>query len=165
MKSLNWTINLHVNVYMTDDTVLTLTLDTPQMFYFMVLPLSSVIYNYLCNQYLSPLTLWVPIPFRRGVLDATLYDKVCQWLAADRWFSLGTPTTSINKNYRHDIAKILLKVALHVYTITLTTLSTIFLFDFRAVPSVCYFLFCFFVLFFFLQFINALFYNYKHQQK
>jgi len=42
----------------------------------------SWIYNYLCNQCLSPLTLWVRIPFRRGVLDTTLCDKVCQWLAA-----------------------------------------------------------------------------------
>jgi hypothetical protein len=28
-------------------------------------------------------------PFRRGVLDATLCDKVCQWLVTCRWFSLG----------------------------------------------------------------------------
>jgi hypothetical protein len=39
----------------------------------------SWIYNYMCNQNLSPLTLWVWIPLRRGVLDTTLYDKVCQW--------------------------------------------------------------------------------------
>ena len=26
-----------------------------------------------------------------GVLDTTSRDKVCQWLATDRWFSLGTP--------------------------------------------------------------------------
>jgi hypothetical protein len=44
-----------------------------------------VIYNYLCNQCLSTLRLWVRIPFRRGVLDTTLCDKVCQWLAAC-WF-------------------------------------------------------------------------------
>jgi len=49
-----------------------------------------VVYNYLCNQCLSPLTLWVLIPLRRGVLNATLYNKVCQWLAAGRWFSPGT---------------------------------------------------------------------------
>ena len=47
----------------------------------------SWIYNYLCNQCLSPHTLWVRIPPRRDVLDATLCDKVCQWLATDRWFS------------------------------------------------------------------------------
>jgi hypothetical protein len=36
------------------------------------------IYNYLCNQSLSPLALWVRIPLRRRVIDITLCDKVCQ---------------------------------------------------------------------------------------
>jgi len=36
-------------------------------------------YNYLCNQCLSPLTLWVRTQLRRGALDTTLCDKVCQW--------------------------------------------------------------------------------------
>ena len=36
----------------------------------------SWIYNYPCNQCLSPLTLWVRIPLRRGVLNTTLCDKV-----------------------------------------------------------------------------------------
>ena len=48
------------------------------------------IYDYLCNQYPSPLMLWVRIPLRRGVLDTTLCDKVCQWVATGWWFSLGT---------------------------------------------------------------------------
>jgi hypothetical protein len=48
----------------------------------------SWIYNYLCNQCLSLLTMWFQIPLRRGVLDATLCDTVCQWLTAGRWFSL-----------------------------------------------------------------------------
>jgi hypothetical protein len=30
--------------------------------------------NYLCNQCISPLTLWVRIPLRRGVLDTALCD-------------------------------------------------------------------------------------------
>jgi hypothetical protein len=47
----------------------------------------SWIYNYLCNQCLSPLTLWVWIPLRRSVLETTLCDKVCQWLATAQWFS------------------------------------------------------------------------------
>jgi hypothetical protein len=76
----------------------------------------SWIYNYLCNQYLSPLTLWVRIPLRWGVLDTTLYDQVCQWLATGRWFSLGTPVSSDNKTDRHDIAEILLKVVLNTIT-------------------------------------------------
>ena len=41
----------------------------------------SWIYNYLCNEYLSPLTLWVRILLRWGVLDTTLCDEVCQWLS------------------------------------------------------------------------------------
>jgi hypothetical protein len=39
------------------------------------------IYNYICNQCLSPLILWVWIPLRRDLPNATLRDKVCQWLA------------------------------------------------------------------------------------
>jgi hypothetical protein len=57
----------------------------------------SWIYNYLCNQCLSPLTLWVWILLRRGVLDTTLCDKTFQWLTTDRWSSLGTPVISTNK--------------------------------------------------------------------
>ena len=71
----------------------------------------SWIYNYLCNQCLSPLTLWVQISFRRGVLDTTLCNKVCQWLATGRWFSSGTPVSFTSKTSHHDIAEILLKVA------------------------------------------------------
>jgi hypothetical protein len=52
-------------------------------------------------------------PFRRGVLDTTLFDKLCQWLATGRWFSPGSPISSTNKIDRHDITEILLKVALN----------------------------------------------------
>jgi hypothetical protein len=34
--------------------------------------------TYVCNQYLSPLKLWVQISLRRGVLDTTWCDQVCQ---------------------------------------------------------------------------------------
>jgi hypothetical protein len=54
-------------------------------------------YNYLCNQCLSPLMLWVRISIR--VRCTTLCDKYCQWLATGRWFSLGTPVYSTNKNW------------------------------------------------------------------
>jgi len=37
----------------------------------------SWIYTYLCNQCLSPLTLWVWILLRRGVPNTTLCDEVC----------------------------------------------------------------------------------------
>ena len=67
--------------------------------------------NYLCNKCMSPLTLWVQIPLRRGVLYITLCDKVCHWLVTGRWFSLDTPVSSTNKTHHHDIAEILLKVA------------------------------------------------------
>ena len=62
----------------------------------------------------APLTLWVRIPLIR-VLDTTLCEKVCQWLATGRWFS---PVTSINKTDRHDITEILLKVALNTFNQT-----------------------------------------------
>jgi hypothetical protein len=75
------------------------------------------ILKYLCNQCLSPLKLWVRIPPRRGVLDTTLCDKVCQWLVAGWWFSL---VSSTNKTDGHDITKILLEVALNTPTLTLT---------------------------------------------
>jgi hypothetical protein len=44
------------------------------------------------------------------VLDATLCDKVCQWLAAGRWFSPDTLLSSSIKTDRHDIIEILLNV-------------------------------------------------------
>jgi hypothetical protein len=40
-------------------------------------------------------------------------DKVYQLLAHGRWFSPDTPDSSITKTGRHDIAEILLKVALN----------------------------------------------------
>ena len=42
-------------------------------------------------------------PLRRGVLDTTLCDKVCQWLTAGQWFSLGTPVFSTNETDHHNI--------------------------------------------------------------
>jgi len=43
---------------------------------------------------------------------AAASDKVYQLLAQGRWFSPATPTSSTTKTGRHDIAEILLKVAL-----------------------------------------------------
>jgi hypothetical protein len=40
-------------------------------------------------------------------------DKVYQLLANGRWFSPGTPASSTTKTGRHEIAEILLKVALN----------------------------------------------------
>jgi hypothetical protein len=44
---------------------------------------------------------------------AATSDKVYQLLAYGRWFSAGTPATSTTKTGRHDIAEILLKMALN----------------------------------------------------
>jgi hypothetical protein len=70
----------------------------------------SWIYYYLCNHYLSQLMLWVQISIRARC--TTLCDKVCQWLVAGWWFSLGPLVSSTNKADRHDITELLLKVAL-----------------------------------------------------
>jgi hypothetical protein len=43
----------------------------------------------LCNQCLSPLTLWVQIPLRWCVLDASLCEKKIQGLVTGRWFPGG----------------------------------------------------------------------------
>ena len=50
---------------------------------------------------------------KKGALDSQpQVEKVCQLLALGRWFSPGTPASSTTKTGRHDIAEILLKVAL-----------------------------------------------------
>ena len=56
--------------------------------------------------------------------------KVCPWLAKGLWFSPGTQGSSTNKTDHHDIAEIVLKVALN--TITLTT---------RICVMLCFFLY------------------------
>jgi hypothetical protein len=59
-------------------------------------------------------TAWVRVRFcklqKRGTRLAA--DKVYQLLADSRWFSPGTPASSITKTGHHDIAEILLKVVL-----------------------------------------------------
>ena len=73
--------------------------------------------------YLTTHTSLPPIPrgFAPGFVNykkwctllAAASDKVYQWLAHGRWFSTGTPVSSVTKTGRHDIAEILLKVALN----------------------------------------------------
>ena len=58
----------------------------------------------------------------RCVFNTTLCDKVCQWLVAGQWFS---PGSSTNKTDRHDIAEILLKVALNTITKYHTWIPTV----------------------------------------
>ena len=49
----------------------------------------------------------------RVVLNTTLCDKVCQWLATRRWFTVDTPVSPTSNSDRHDITEILLKVVLN----------------------------------------------------
>jgi hypothetical protein len=79
----------------------------------------SLIYNYLCNQCLSPLTLWVWFPLWRGVLDTTLCDIVCQWLTTGQCFLPGTAVSSTNETDHHNVAEILLKVVLNTINLTI----------------------------------------------
>jgi hypothetical protein len=91
----------------------------------------SWIYNYIYNQYLSPLTLLVRIPFRWGVLDKTLCDQVCQWLATGLPVTPGTPVSSTNKTDRHDITEILLYIYITlnlIFTITRKIIGFTYLF-------------------------------------
>ena len=46
----------------------------------------------------------------RGVLDTTLFVKVCQKLGTGRWFSPGTKVSSINKTDRYDVTEMFLNV-------------------------------------------------------
>jgi hypothetical protein len=56
----------------------------------------------------------------RGVLDTTVCDKVCQWRAIGLRFSPDSLVSSTNTTDCHNITEILLKVALHTITSTLS---------------------------------------------
>jgi hypothetical protein len=68
----------------------------------------SWIYNYLCNQCLSPLMLWVQISIRARC--TTLYLSVTCGRSV---VFPGHPVSCTNKTDRHDITEMLLKVALN----------------------------------------------------
>jgi hypothetical protein len=53
------------------------------------MPHVAWIYNYLCNQCLSHQSCKLEPRSWWGVLDTALCDKVCQWLATNRWFLSG----------------------------------------------------------------------------
>ena len=54
----------------------------------------------------------------QDVLYTTLCDKVCQWPAMGWWYiSPIIPVSTSNKADRHDIAEILLKVAINIITL------------------------------------------------
>ena len=58
--------------------------------------------------WLNELGRWI-----KQLRQAAASDNVYQLLAHGRWFSPGAPTSSTTKISRHDIAAILLKVALN----------------------------------------------------
>ena len=63
----------------------------------------------------------LPVQTWWGVVDTTLCDKDCQWLATGLWFF---PVSSTNKTDCHDITEILLKVALKTIYLNLLLLNT-----------------------------------------
>jgi hypothetical protein len=73
----------------------------------------------LSNTSYKPITNTAWVRARRCKLQkgctrlAVACDKVYQLLAHGRWFSPGTPASSTTKTGRHEIAEILLKVALN----------------------------------------------------
>jgi hypothetical protein len=83
--------------------------------------------------------LWRKPEYQRKTTDLSqVTDKLshivlCQWLATGRWFSSGTPVFSTNK-ISHDIAEILLKVALN----TITSPSNYYIVNFWVVLSHIY---------------------------
>jgi hypothetical protein len=59
------------------------------------------------------------VNYKKGCTRLTAAsDKIYQLLAHGRWFSSGTPASSTTKTGRHDIAEILLKVALSTQKIS-----------------------------------------------
>ena len=71
----------------------------------------------LPNNSFKPITAWIRArlyKLQKGYTRlAAASDKVYQLLAHGRWFSPGTPASSTTKTGHHDIAEILLKVALN----------------------------------------------------
>ena len=80
----------------------------------------SWIYNYLCNQCLSPLKLWVQTPF---IARCTWYNIMWWSLSVTCDRSVVFYWYSTIKTDHHDITEILLKVAL----ITITPPFTLFI--------------------------------------
>jgi hypothetical protein len=75
----------------------------------------KIVLPYACMHIFQRKKLF-PAQARYTRIDTTLCDKVCQWLATGRWFSLDTPVSSTNKTDSHDITEIWLKVALNTIT-------------------------------------------------
>jgi hypothetical protein len=70
---------------------------------------TDLIEEYIYNSFLCLFLLW-----HRGINQLfSTSDKIYQLLAHGQWFSSGTPASSTTKTGHHDIAEILLKVALN----------------------------------------------------
>jgi hypothetical protein len=80
----------------------------------------NYIYMVIPNNAYKPITntAWVRARLCKSQKEctrlATASDKVYQLFAHGRWFSPGTPASSTTKTVLHDIAEILLKVALNI---------------------------------------------------
>ena len=87
------------------------------MCYVVGLPNNS--YQHITN------TVWVRAllcKYIKGAFDAQQQvDKINQLLTHGRWFSPGTPASSITKTGRHELAEILLKVALNTKNLPKST--------------------------------------------
>jgi hypothetical protein len=79
------------------------------------------------------------VNYKTGALDSQA--QVDQLLAHGRWFSPGTPTSSTTKTRRHDIAEILLNVALntknHIKSINLTFICFIYFYYYFFIVLFC----------------------------
>ena len=64
------------------------------------------------NKYFKPIWAAFGRIKEKCTIYATAFLLICR-IAADQWFSPGTPISSTNKTDRHDITEILLKVALN----------------------------------------------------
>jgi hypothetical protein len=84
----------------------------------------SWIYNYLCNQCISPLKLWVWIPHMVRCTRCNIMWWSLSVTCGKSVVSPGTLVSFTNKTDSHDIAEILLKVALNTMTLTLKYHST-----------------------------------------
>ena len=105
----------------------------------------SWIYNYICNQCISPLTLWVRISL---MASCTRYNIMWSRFSMTCRKSMVYPDTlvsSINKTDHNDITAILLKVAVNTIALTnILYIKTISALSNRFVFYCCIWLFNFF---------------------
>ena len=79
----------------------------------------SWIYNYMCNQYISPLKAVSSNPVHGEVISKQHnVIKFVSDLLTGQLFSPGTPVSSTNKTARHDITETFLEVAFNTITLT-----------------------------------------------